>query len=186
MLHCGQTQAERGCWIWIWIWTSCWTSQCWQQRSASWRSTAARSQGQLPAVKASRENSSQKVNQLLYDSRSQMFFDEIPLMFYSLWRGSYIHFGVGWGLKALLSIGLVWNVRDASSVLGGASGTAPMWLIVTVLSMGCYGHLFQDRNLVRSRWNASHPQVWGYQSFWTHLTLPSFLAWPTAPHLWVW
>lgn len=140
MLHCGQTQAERGCWIWIWIWTSCWTSQCWQQRSASWRSTAARSQGQLPAVKASRENSSQKVNQLLYDSRSQMFFDEIPLMFYSLWRGSYIHFGVGWGLKAdtfyWLGLGWLWGhcpyVTDCHCPLHGVTWS-------------------RDRDLVRSR-----------------------------------
>jgi hypothetical protein len=29
-----------------------------------------------------------------------MIFDEVTLTLYSLWTGSYIHFGVVWGLKA--------------------------------------------------------------------------------------
>lgn len=78
--------------------------------------------------------------------------------------------------RQMLSIDLVWEVRDAPSACGGASGTAPMWLIVTVLCMGCHGHMFQDRNLVGSRWNTHHPPVWKYWGFWIHSTLPSFLS----------
>lgn len=35
-----------------------------------------------------------------YDRCSQTIFDEITHAFYTLWRGSYIHFEVGWGLMA--------------------------------------------------------------------------------------
>lgn len=48
-------------------------------------------------------------------------------VFHSLWTGSYIHLGVSWDLRAeMLSIGLVWDVKDALFACEGASGTAHM------------------------------------------------------------
>jgi hypothetical protein len=41
----------------------------------------------------------------------------------------------------MLSIGLVWDVRDVSSVHGVVWGTVPAWVIVPILSMGCCGHM---------------------------------------------
>lgn len=38
-------------------------------------------------------------------------------------------------------------------------------------------------NLVGSRWNTYSLYVWEYWGFWSHLTLPSFLAQYTAPQL---
>lgn len=77
----------------------------------------------------------------------------------------------------MLSMCLVHKVRDASSVCGGASGVAPMCLIVTVLSMGCHGHVFQDWNLVWSRLNTYGSQIRELLRFLDLLDLTKFSVW---------
>lgn len=65
---------------------------------------------------------------LLHDRHSQMIFGETILMPLFLWTGSYIHLGVGWGVRAdaFFSIGLVWDVTGASFARGGHWAAAPI------------------------------------------------------------
>jgi hypothetical protein len=52
---------------------------------------------QLPAAKASGKNFSSPE---CYSFTRQMVFDEVTCASYSLWTESYVHLGVGWGLRA--------------------------------------------------------------------------------------
>lgn len=71
----------------------------------------------------------------------------------------------------MLSIDLVWDVKDIWPACGQAWSTAPVVLIVNILSMGCCGHMTGP--LLEAD-EASGMRCWG---FWTHFTIPNFLAW---------
>ena len=70
-----------------------------------------------------------------------------------------------------------------SSAWGRTSGVIPTWIIVTVLSIKCHSHLFQDKKLVGTRFKClmvsiigiarASESVWTYKfSVWWHSPLP--------------
>lgn len=104
-------------------------------------------------VKALGESSlPQEALQLLHDRSSPMI------------RNPSGH-SLGWVKvwQQMVSIGLVWDVRDASSACGGGWDTA-----TKILSTGAWAKLLLSSGM----------KCWG---FWTHSTLPSFPAWSIVP-----
>lgn len=161
------------CWTLTWLeqWKRCTLKgrESWSSKASSlnWRSQSSNLE-LLPATKASGEKFS-----TCYSSTWQTFsgLDEITHALFIVARVLCTFWGGLWVYEPMLSISYVWDVRDVSSACRVASGTAPMWLIVTILSMGCSR---AGTWLGVDETPAYSPQLWGQQDFWIHSALPRF------------
>jgi len=87
------------------------------------------------------DTNSQMIDPSWNNSGTLFLLDRMLQTFWGCLESKGSCFLLGWSEK----------LGDAWSSCRRTSGVVPLWLIVTVLSMGCPGHMFQDRNLVRDR-----------------------------------